>query len=123
MVDGGGFDGRALIGEIMAAIARSRGAAGFVIDGAIRDAEQISGDDFPVFRGLPFTLGLTKRNGGLTCPVSIGGMLVHPGDIVVGDADGIVAFPPGIARDLLEATKKQADKEAAMIESITKGIT
>lgn len=122
VVDGGGFDGRALIGEIMAAIARSRGAAGFVIDGAIRDAEQISGDDFPVFARSSIHLGPYKNGtGAINVPVSIGGMLVHPGDIVVGDADGIVAFPPGIARDLLEATKKQADKEAAMIQSIAKG--
>jgi RraA family protein len=122
VVDGGGFDGRALIGEIMAAIARSRGAAGFVIDGAIRDVEQISRGDFPVFARSSIHLGPYKNGpGAINVPVSVGGMMVNPGDIVVGDADGIVAFSPGIARDLLEATKKQADKEAGMMRSVAAG--
>jgi len=122
VVDGGGFEGRALIGEIMAAIARSRGASGFIIDGAIRDVEQISAEDFPVFARSSIHLGPYKNGPGASnVPVSIGGMLVNPGDIIVGDADGIVAFSPDIASGLLEATKKQADKEAGMIQNIAKG--
>jgi RraA family protein len=122
VVDGGGFDGRALIGEIMAAIAKSRGAAGFVIDGAIRDVERISADDFPVFARSAIHLGPYKNGpGAINVPVDVGGMMVNPGDIVVGDADGIVAFSPDIARDLLAATKKQADKEAGMLGSVANG--
>jgi RraA family protein len=122
VVDGNGFKGRALIGEIMAAIARSRGASGFIIDGAIRDVEQISAGDFPVFARSSIHLGPYKNGpGAINVPVSVGGMLVNPGDIIVGDADGIVAFSPGVARALLEATKKQADKEANMIQSVAKG--
>lgn len=122
VVDGNGFEGRALIGEIMVAIARSRCASGFVIDGAIRDAEQIAAGDFPVFARSSIHLGPYKNGpGAINVPVSIGGMIVNPGDIVVGDADGIVAFSPDIAADLLEATKKQAAKEAGMIRSVEKG--
>jgi len=122
VVDGGGFDGRALIGEIMAAIARSRGAAGFVIDGAIRDTEQIAAGDFPVFARSSIHLGPYKNGpGAINVPVSVGGMMVNPGDIVVGDADGLVAFSPDIAADLLVSTKKQADKEAGMLQSVANG--
>jgi regulator of RNase E activity RraA len=121
-VDGGGFDGRALIGEIMAAIAKSRGASGFVIDGAIRDVEQISVGDFPVFARSSIHLGPYKNGpGAINVPVGVGGMMVNPGDIIVGDADGIVAFSPDIAGDLLAATKKQAEKEADMIRSVANG--
>lgn len=122
VVDGNGFEGRALIGEIMVAIAKSRGASGFVIDGAIRDAEQISAGDFPVFARSSIHLGPYKNGpGAINVPVSVGGMIVNPGDIVVGDGDGIVAFSPDIARELLEATKKQADKEAGMLRSVANG--
>jgi RraA family protein len=122
VVDGNGFEGRALIGEIMVAIARSRCASGFVIDGAIRDAEQIAAGDFPVFARSSIHLGPYKNGpGAINVPVSVGGMIVNPGDIVVGDADGIVAFSPDIAADLLDATKKQAAKEAGMIRSVAKG--
>jgi RraA family protein len=122
VVDGGGFDGRALIGEIMAAIAKSRGAAGFVIDGAIRDAQSIAAGDFPVFARSSIHLGPYKNGpGAINVPVSVGGMMVNPGDIVVGDGDGLVAFSPDIAADLLAATKKQGDKEAAMLQSVANG--
>lgn len=122
VVDGGGFDGRALIGEIMAAIAKSRGAAGFVIDGAIRDAQSIAAGDFPVFARSSIHLGPYKNGpGAINVPVSVGGMMVNPGDIVVGDGDGLVAFSPDIAADLLAATKKQADKEAGMLQSVANG--
>jgi regulator of RNase E activity RraA len=122
VVDGGGFDGRALIGEIMVAIARSRGAVGFVIDGAIRDAGPIALGDFPVFARSSIHLGPYKNGpGAIDVPVSVGGMIVNPGDFVVGDADGLVAFPLDIARDLLAATKKQATKEAGMLRSVAEG--
>ncbi|HEY4167536.1 MAG TPA: RraA family protein [Reyranella sp.] len=122
VVDGGGFDGRALIGEIMAAIAKSRGAAGFVVDGAIRDAEPIATGDFPVFARSATHLGPYKNGpGAINVPVTVGGMIVNPGDIVVGDCDGLVAFSPDIATDLLEATRKQADKEAEMLRSVAEG--
>ena len=54
-------------------------------------------------------------------PVSIGGMVVNPGDIVVGDADGVVAFPAEVGPALLEATIRQEEKEAAMLRTIADG--
>ncbi|MRX50061.1 RraA family protein [Paracoccus sp. S-4012] len=122
VVDGGGETARALIGEIMVAIARSRGAAGFVIDGAIRDSAAIGAGDFPVFARAAIHRGPYKHGpGAIGEPVSIGGMVVNPGDIVVGDADGIVAFPVTGAERLLKAVRAQELKEAEMLRQIAAG--
>ncbi|WP_437204006.1 RraA family protein [Planctomicrobium sp. SH664] len=119
VVDGGGAVHRALIGEIMVAIAASRGAAGFVLDGAIRDSVAIADSDFPCFARTVIHLGPYKNGPGeINVPVSIGGMVVNPGDIVVGDADGVVAFSPVKARDLLAAVHAQEVREAEILLSI-----
>ncbi|MDQ1079446.1 RraA family protein [Pseudoroseomonas cervicalis] len=122
VVDGGGDTARALVGEIMAAVAKSRGAAGMVIDGAIRDARAIAQSDFPCFARAAIHRGPYKNGPGeLNVPVSIGGMLVRPGDIVVGDEDGVVAFPPDNAAALLQAVHAQEAREAEMLRSIAEG--
>ncbi|WP_417260855.1 RraA family protein [Celeribacter sp.] len=122
VVDGAGYEDRALIGEIMANIAESRGAAGFVLDGSIRDVDAISSKSFPVFARNVIHLGPYKGGvGKLNVPVSIGGMSVNPGDIVVGDSDGVTAFGPDIASDLLKATRRQQAKETDILASIANG--
>jgi len=122
VVDGGGDVTRALVGEIMSLIAERRGAAGLVIDGAIRDALVLSQSDFPVFARAAIHRGPYKNGpGAMNVPVSIGGMVVNPGDIVVGDDDGVVAFPAAMAEDLSKAVKAQADKEELILQSIRDG--
>lgn len=122
IVDGGGDENRALVGEIMANIAQSRGAAGLVIDGAIRDVATISAGTFPVFARAAIHRGPYKSGPGeINVPVSIGGMVVHPGDIVVGDSDGVVAFAPAIADELLQAVRQQEQKEQEMLDAIASG--
>lgn len=122
VVDGGGYEDRALIGEIMMRIAEARGAAGWVIDGAIRDLDVIASGDFPVFAHSSTHLGPYKNGpGALQVAVSVGGMVVQPGDIVVGDIDGVVAFRPEIAADLLVAVEKQMAKEEAILRQIADG--
>ena len=122
VVDGGGDVTRALVGEIMSLIAELRGAAGLVIDGAIRDALVLSQSDFPVFARAAIHRGPYKNGpGAMNVPVSIGGMVVNPGDIVVGDDDGVVAFPAAMAEDLSKAVKAQADKEELILQSIRDG--
>ncbi|MCV6546230.1 MAG: RraA family protein [Cohaesibacter sp.] len=122
VVDGAGYDDRALIGDIMANIAESRGAAGMVLDGAIRDVDDIAIRSFPVFARSVIHLGPYKGGvGRVNVPISIGGMPVNPGDIVVGDADGVVAFNPDIAAELLQATRAQKAKEAEILTSIANG--
>lgn len=122
VVDGGGDCSRALVGEIMVAIARKRGAVGLVIDGAIRDHSVISAGDFPCFARVTTHRGPYKHGPGeIDLPVSIGGMIVNPGDIVIGDADGVVAFPPAIAPGLLGSARAQAAREKATLIEIENG--
>lgn len=122
VVDGGGDISRALIGEIMAAVAKMRGAAGFVLDGAVRDVAALAKTDFPVFARAGNHLGPYKNGPGeINVAVTIGGMVVNPGDIVVGDADGVVAFPQPVAAALLEATRAQSAKEDAILRGIAAG--
>ena len=122
VVDGGGDTSRALIGEIMMNLALRRGAAGFVIDGAVRDAAALAVGDLPVFARAAFHRGPYKNGPGeLNVPISIGGMVVNPGDIVVGDADGVVAFPYAMGRDILDAVRVQQQEEAAILKSIRDG--
>lgn len=119
VVDGGGYEGRALVGEIMTSVAASRGAAGIVIDGAIRDAGAIGRNPFPCFARSAIHLGPYKDGpGAINVPVSVGGMVVGPGDIVVGDEDGVVAFPLDGAAALLVAVRAQEAREADIMQSI-----
>ena len=122
VVDGGGDVSRALVGEIMMTLARSRGAAGFVIDGAIRDVAAFEEADFPCYARAAVPRGPSKNGPGqIDVPVSIGGWVVNPGDIVVGDRDGVVTFPPDAAPALLEAIRAQEAAEAEVLESIRTG--
>jgi hypothetical protein len=91
VVDGGGDVPRALVSEIMKAIAQSRGATGFMIDGAIRDSDAFAKDDFPCYARAAIHTGPYKNGPGeIDVPVCIGGMVVQPDDIIVGDGDGVV---------------------------------
>lgn len=122
VIDGGGDTSRALVGEIIAEIAYKRGAAGLVIDGAIRDAGALSRSEFPVFARAAIHRGPYKNGPGETgVPVSIGGMVVQPGDVVVGDEDGVVAFPPALAEDLIRAVRQQEAKEESILQSVRDG--
>jgi RraA family protein len=122
VVDGDGDLNRALVGEIMTSIAKSRGAVGMVINGAIRDAGALAASDFPCFARTAIHRGPYKNGPGeINVPVSIGGMIVSPGDIVVGDEDGVVAFPQEIAAELLKAVWAQEQKEADILASIANG--
>ena len=122
VVDGGGDTSRALVGDIMKAIAESRGVAGFVIDGAVRDTAAFAESDFPCYAKAAIPRGPFKTGPGATnVPVSIGGWTVNPGDVVVGDADGVVTFPPGIAPSLLDAVRAQDAREAEVLAMIRDG--
>ena len=122
VVDAGGICTQAIIGEIMSAIAERNGAAGMVIDGAIRDADALARSEFPVFaRGITHRGPYKNGPGEINVPVVIGEAVVNPGDIIVGDDDGLVA----IARDMIEETlhlaKLQEKKESDMLKAIRGG--
>lgn len=106
VVSGGADESRALIGEIMGARARTRGLAGFVLDGAARDAQGLADITMPVFARAVTPAGPYKFGPGhLSCPVAVGGVAVLPGDIIVGDADGVVVIPQARAHAVAEAAE------------------
>jgi RraA family protein len=122
VVDGAGDPTNALVGELIMLYAQQRGCAGFVLDGAIRDTAAFYEADFPCYarsvshRG-PYKLG----PGAINCPVTIGGQVVQPGDLVVGDEDGVVSFPQADAQRLLAAIRNTENNENAIKAEIANG--
>ena len=108
MVDGGGDLGQALVGEIMMSRARAMGVSGFVIDGAIRDVAAFQHSDFPCFaRGVTHRGPYKFGPGEINVPVAVDGMVVMPGDVVLGDEDGVVTFDRAVAPELLALVRQQ----------------
>jgi len=122
VVDGGGDTSRALVGEIMKTIAEQRGVVGFVIDGAIRDAAAFAVSPFGCFARASIHRGPYKSGPGeINVAVSVGGCVIEPGDVIVGDADGIVNFPQQVAGSLLEAVRAQELSEAETMQMVRAG--
>jgi len=120
VVDGGGDVTNAVVGELMGSHARQRGLAGFVVDGAIRDVGWY--DDFPCYaRGHVHRGPYKDGPGEINVPVCIGGMVVLPGDVIVGDEDGLLAIRPADAAELLELARKKAADEQRTKEAIAAG--
>ena len=119
VVDAQGDLSNAITGEIMMTQAAMSGVAGVVVDGAIRDSEAMRELDMPVYAAGVTPKGPYKDGPGeINVPVVCGGVVVHPGDIVVGDADGIVIISPQDAPAILEKAKAKLVKEQAIIQGI-----
>ena len=122
VVDAGGDLTNAIMGEIMAYIAQERGVAGIIIDGAIRDAGEIRRCGLPVFAA-----GVTHRGpykdgpGEINTPIAIDGMVIQPGDLILGDGDGVVCVPQAEAEAILAATEAKQAAEQKDIAAIRNG--
>jgi regulator of RNase E activity RraA len=124
VVDGKGDLNAALMGTIMMTACKQLGIAGVVIDGAVRDTLEIEEMGFPVFAAGFNPNGPTKNVGGrIGHPITVGGVTVNPGDLVVGDADGVVVIEREKAGSLLPLAAKKVADESARIEAIKKGDT
>lgn len=122
VVDGGGDISRALFGEIMMTVAKSRGAIGAVFDAAIRDVEAFEKHRFPCWaRGVNMRGPYKDGPGSINVPVSIGGMVVNPGDVILGDCDGIIAVPHELALEGARLGKDKELTERKTIQSIHDG--
>ncbi|MDH6258944.1 RraA family protein [Bradyrhizobium sp. BR13661] len=122
VVDGNGDLNQALVGEIMMTRAKAMGVAGFVIDGAVRDVGAFAEASFPCFaRGVTHRGPYKSGPGEINVPVSIDGMVVMPGDVILGDADGVVAFDRSVAAELLARVKQQETREAGALAAIREG--
>lgn len=122
VIDAGGDLTNAVFGGIMAFGGETMGLGGMVVDGAIRDVAEIGARSFPVYaRGVNHRGPYKDGPGEINVPVNIGGMVVRPGDIIVGDQDGLCAFPQEIAEEVIAKALAQHAKEEATIQSIRDG--
>lgn len=122
VVDAGGDLTNAIIGELMTAYAATRGIAGIVIYGAIRDRDELAKASLPVY-----ACGVTHRGpykdgpGEINVPISLGGMPVNPGDVVLGDADGVIAVPAADAQRIYELASAKHQQEIEQLAAIRAG--
>ena len=122
VIDVGGDVSNAVVGGIITAGAAMLGLAGIVIDGAIRDVAEIREREFPVYaRGVSHRGPYKNGPGEINVPVCIGGMVVQPGDIVMGDQDGLLAFSAQDAATLIEKAQLQHHKEQQQMAEILQG--
>ena len=122
VIDAGGDVTNAIIGGIMSFAAHALGLAGMVVDGAIRDVAEIRERTFPVYaRGISHRGPFKDGPGEINVPVTIGGMVVRPGDIICGDQDGLCAFSPDMAEALIKKALAQHAKEEATMQAIREG--
>jgi len=122
VVDAGGDLTNAIIGEIMTTYAQTRGLAGIVINGAIRDCGTIRRSAFPVYAA-----GVTHRGpykdgpGEINAVISLDGMTIEPGDLILGDEDGLLALPYDQVEALYEAASAKHAVEEQMLAQIAAG--
>ncbi|GHC28275.1 RraA family protein [Aidingimonas halophila] len=119
LVDAGGDLTTATMGEIMALLAKTNGVEGFVIDGAVRDRYEITEMGMPMFaRGITHRGPYKDGPGEVNVPIRIGGMVVNPGDLVVGDGDGTLSIPAADANQILAAGEAKLEAEMKELASI-----
>ncbi|MBQ9420656.1 MAG: RraA family protein [Lachnospiraceae bacterium] len=120
VIDAGGYTDRAIFGELMATYCKTRGIKGIVCDGAIRDRGGLAAmEGFQVYARSATPNGPYKNGPGeINVPVVIGGKIVYPGDIVVGDDDGVIFIRPEIANEIADATLAVEKKEADIMKHI-----
>jgi len=122
VVDANGYLEAGLIGELIALSCKTKGVRGVVIDGAVRDVDDIAAMDFPVYaRGICPKGSYKAHPGSINVPVSCGDLPVEPGDIVVGDGDGVARVKPENASAVLHDARDKLDAEAEIQEQIRDG--
>jgi RraA family protein len=122
VVDGGGDLTNSLMGELMAAHARVRGLAGIVLYGAVRDLAAIRAGGWPVFAAGVSHRGPYKDGPGeINVPIAIEGMVVEPGDLVLGDQDGLLCVPYAETEAVYEAASRKHAFEGKKMQAVLEG--
>ncbi len=122
VVDAGGDLVNALMGELMLAYAIKKGVVGFVLNGAIRDLDNFRATNLPTYAA-----GVTHRGpykdgpGEINVPIAIDGMVIHPGDIMIGDSDGVLCVPIDGAEEILKSTQAKSEAEIKQMAAIEAG--
>jgi regulator of RNase E activity RraA len=115
--------GAGTIGDILAARALARGAAGIVTDGGLRDSATVAALDIPTYYRAPHAavLGLLHYPLESNVPIACGGALVMPGDVIVGDAEGVVVLPAALAEEVAHGAAEQEEREEWALERVLAG--
>jgi 4-hydroxy-4-methyl-2-oxoglutarate aldolase len=122
MIAAQAFEGTATLGDNMARIAALKGAAAIVTDGMVRDAHEILAIGLPVFaRGVTPNSAFPSGPGTVGLPIDLGGARIEAGDLVLGDADGVVVVPQAIAAEVAARLEEVAAKEATLQSRLDRG--
>jgi regulator of RNase E activity RraA len=123
VIDAGGYREAAMIGDILSGHLRAKGVAGVICDGAVRDVGTLGGwDDFPVYARWINPRGPTGSDlGTINLRVTIGGASVAPGDLVIGDDDGLVSLSPMQVRTLIADAEAKLKRETVWTEALAAG--
>jgi RraA family protein len=122
VIDGGGDLLNAAVGGILSFYAAHIGLHGVVVDGAIRDVAEIREREFPVYaRGVTHRGPYKDGPGEINVTISIGGMVVNPGDIIVGDQDGLLAIPQDGVEALIDKARAVLEAEAETMRAMKEG--
>ena len=114
MIEARGETGSGTLGDILALRAQARGAAGIVTDGGVRDYDAVAAIGIPVYSAgaHPAVLGRKHVPWDLDVTIACGGTTVQPGDVIVGDGDGVIVIPPALAEEVADAALAQEDEDA-----------
>jgi 2-keto-4-pentenoate hydratase/2-oxohepta-3-ene-1,7-dioic acid hydratase in catechol pathway/regulator of RNase E activity RraA len=123
VIEARGETGSGTLGDILALRAHARGAAGIVTDGGVRDYEAVAAVGIPVYSNgaHPAVLGRKHVPWDVDVAVGCGGTTVEPGDIIVGDDDGVIVIPPGIAEEVADSALAQEEEDAWIAERVREG--
>ncbi|RSM55915.1 fumarylacetoacetate hydrolase family protein [Amycolatopsis sp. WAC 01376] len=123
VIEARGDKGSGTLGDILALRARHLGAAGVITDGGVRDFEAVAATGLPVFSQGPHPAVLGRKHVPWDTDVAVacGGATVLPGDIIVGDDDGVIVIPPALADEVVDATLVQEDEDAWIAEQVGQG--
>lgn len=123
VIEARGQTGSGTLGDILALRARARGAAGVVTDGGVRDYAAVAEIGLPVYTAGPHPAVLGRKHvpweaGGT---IACGGATVQPGDVIVGDADGVIVIPPALVAEVVDAALAQEDEDAWIAARVAEG--
>jgi 2-keto-4-pentenoate hydratase/2-oxohepta-3-ene-1,7-dioic acid hydratase in catechol pathway/regulator of RNase E activity RraA len=123
VIEARGETGSGTLGDVLAIRAHARGAAGIVTDGGVRDAEAVASVGIPVWSNgaHPAVLGRKHVPWDVDVTIGCGGTTVQPGDIVVGDSDGVIVIPPALAEEVADAALAQEEEDAWVAEQVAAG--
>jgi regulator of RNase E activity RraA len=122
VVDAGGELTNAIIGEIMVSYARARGLGGIVINGSIRDSAALARQPFPVYAaGVTHRGPMRSGPGEIGRAIAIDGMVIEPGDLVIGDGDGLLSIPFDQVAGVLRAAVLKRDVETRILAEVQAG--